>query len=538
MKKFLFLILLFLIITISVSGQEGSYNFPNTNDSFTLNNDTDDSNTGNSNIIDNSNIEIEPMTFTERVNKRVSLVLIETDYPVTPGDRYLVSYLYSGEKFDLPFYVEDNYTINLAYLGEHNVKNLSFSQFKDKVENEVSAAYPDSVPNVIITEPGSFKVQITGELRHSHLITAWSFDRLSTLLKGRTSEFSSNRYIEILSEDGTSTFYDLFQASRYGNLDHDPYICYGDHIILHPYYKKTNISGEVQYPGTYEILPEDTLEDLIEIYAGGLTTFADTERVTIKRLNSVNKTEGDSFYLDISNSIPEAFELNDFDTVNIAKVLDHRSVVYFQGAVGDFNRGMESEGFSTVSNKVSYPIVNGEKLSSAVRALNGGFSQESDLESAFILRGSDGSKVDVDIQHLLLKGGDENDAVLYDGDIVVIPFRQYIVYVGGQVNNPGAYPYIVNKTYEYYIGLAGGYNINNHLGNRVRITDVYGDRKVYRERIIEPEDVIYAPLNHPMYWLKEYGDDLAVIAASLVSTIIMVNYIGELAGSDPDIPIQ
>jgi polysaccharide export outer membrane protein len=134
----------------------------------------------------------------------------------------------------------------------------------------------------------------------------------------------------------------------------------------------------------------------------------------------------------------------------------------------------------------------------------------------------------MDIQNLLLKGGSQNDTVLFDQDIIVIPFRQYIVYVGGQVTSPGAYPYIVNKTWDYYVGLAGGFNIDNHIGTGVRITDVYGSRYKKDERIIQPEDVIYAPLNHPLYWLREYGTDIALITTTIISTIVMINYIGSL----------
>ncbi len=461
---------------------------------------------------------------------RAAHVMVNTNYPVTPGDTYQITYLVSTVKTTLPFYVEGDYTINLAYFGKFNVKGKTFAELKYFVESKILNAYSDSVPSLTMTAPGVFSVLIKGEVKASLLVPVWSFDRLSSIIKDKTTNYASYRNIEIKSVDGASTFYDLFRSSRYGELDQDPFIESGDEIILHPYIKRVKVDGQVRRPGTYELLNDDTLDDLIYIYADGLTSLADKKRLTLKRIHSENNEYGESIYLDITDSIPENYILNDLDFLNIAIKSDHQPVIYFQGAIGTSSAG------TTVSNKIPYPIIPGEKLVSAVRKLQDKITPVSDIEKAFIIR-SNGEKEHVNIQQLLLNGEYENDYILRDKDIVVIPFRQYLIYVGGQVNNPGAYPYIVNKTWEYYIGLAGGFNIDNHIGTGVRITDVYGVRHKQKERIIEPEDVLYAPLNHPMYWLREYGDDLATITATIVSTIIMINFIGKIAGDDPEIPV-
>lgn len=470
-----------------------------------------------------SNIE---MTLLEWEQLRAAYIMVNTNYPVTPGDIYQLTYLGSTEEMNLSFYVESDYTINLSYFGKFNVKDKNFAELKYMIENEVLNAYGNSNPSVIIKSPGSFNVQIKGEVKASILVPAWSFDRLSTIIKDKTTDYASERYVEIKSSDGNSQFYDLFKALRYGELDQDPFVKSGDEIIVHPYIKRIYIDGEIKRPGTYELRAEETLDDVINIYADGLTSFADRERLTIKRLNSVNNEFGESFYLDISASIPQDFPIHDLDSINIARKLDHQPVIYFQGAIGTSTAG------TTVSNKIPYPIIPGEKLSSATRNLKKEFTAVSDIENAFIIRAADGKKVLLNIQELLLKGGAVNDAILYDGDVVVIPFRQYVVFVGGQVNKPGTYPYIINKTWEYYIGLAGGFNIDNHIGTRIRISDVYGNRHKQKDRIIEPEDVLYAPLNHPLYWLKEYGDDMAVIVASITTTIIMINLIKDITDRD------
>ena len=228
--------------------------------------------------------------------------LVNTNYPVTPGDTYQLNYLVSTQRVNLPFYVEGDYTINLSYFGKYNVEGKTFAELKYMVENEVLNAYADSVPSVTISTPGTFSVLIKGEVKASLLVPVWSFDRLSTIINGKTTDYASYRNVEIISVDGESHFYDLFKATRYGELDQDPFIQSGDIVNVHPYIKRINIDGEVKRPGYYELLTDDTLEDVINIYANGFTTLADSKRITLKRLTSENSEFGESIYLDLSGS--------------------------------------------------------------------------------------------------------------------------------------------------------------------------------------------------------------------------------------------
>ena len=49
-----------------------------------------------------------------------------------------------------------------------------------------------------------------------------------------------------------------------------------------------------------------------------------------------------------------------------------------------------------------------------------------------------------------------SDFELEENDILRIPFKQLFVIVSVAVNQPGKYPYIPDRTYDYYVNLAGG----------------------------------------------------------------------------------
>ena len=100
--------------------------------------------------------------------------------------------------------------------------------------------------------------------------------------------------------------------------------------------------------------------------------------------------------------------------------------------------------------------------------------------------------------------------------------------MGGSVKNPGAFPYIPNRTWEYYIGIAGGFDIDKHIGSKIRITDVYGEKYKQDDRFIQPEDVLVAPANHPLYWIGRYGTEMALVASSIATTVVLINWIGDM----------
>ena len=51
---------------------------------------------------------------------------------------------------------------------------------------------------------------------------------------------------------------------------------------------------------------------------------------------------------------------------------------------------------------------------------------------------------------------EDGEFILHDGDIVVIPEKQELVHVYGQVKKPGYTYFSEGKDYEYYINMAGG----------------------------------------------------------------------------------
>jgi polysaccharide export outer membrane protein len=100
----------------------------------------------------------------------------------------------------------------------------------------------------------------------------------------------------------------------------------------------------------------------------------------------------------------------------------------------------------------------------------------------------------VDIKELQ-SGRLSQNALLHDGDTIFIP-RAELVYVFGQVRNPGAYPLQKGTTVLQALSLAGGVTDRGATG-RIRIARVVGGKKTEirtkTEDVVEPGDTIIVP---------------------------------------------
>ncbi|MEJ5185446.1 MAG: polysaccharide biosynthesis/export family protein, partial [Rectinemataceae bacterium] len=156
--------------------------------------------------------------------ERLQLAISSTDYPVTPGDVYQLTYLRGLQQENVRIVVEADGIINAGLFGRIQAQGLSFRALKQMLEQKVAAAYPGSLPTLQIVATGLFSVVIRGEVQKAATAAAWGLSRLSEILKGTMLGTSSLRDVRIVRANGTSASYDLFRAEREGDLSQDPYL--------------------------------------------------------------------------------------------------------------------------------------------------------------------------------------------------------------------------------------------------------------------------------------------------------------------------
>lgn len=446
---------------------------------------------------------------------RASLAMSSADYKVTAGDVYTLAFSVGSNAVSYPIIIDTSYKMKVANLSTIDVYNKTFMEVKNQVEQIISRNYPMSGIQFTLQKPAAFQVLVKGEVAKAIEVEAWALSRLSSLVNPFLTSYSSNRVVTITSANGTKKNYDLFLATRNGDLSQNPYVRPGDTITVNRSDRKVSISGAVERPGTYELLPGENLKELIEIYASGLTVFADSSRIELTRYEGSSNKEGDKLFLS-EEELNSNFTLHSYDSIYIKKIQDLMPVMFIEGAVSiasDTDLPVAPE----ASNKLTIHFTIGENYGSLLRRYRSSFSAISDIENAYILR--KGEVIPFDFSSILYDSNYYTEELVQKYDVLVVPFKQYFVTVAGAVLKPNRFPYIPDRNWEYYVALAGGVDKNKNTNDSVAITDITG-KKIRKNDVITPETIIDVKTNSFLFYFNQYAPVVTTIL-SIITTSLM-----------------
>lgn len=451
------------------------------------------------------------------ISEAAQLAMSSNDYKVTAGDVYSLNYAAGTNAISYTITVDTTYKVRISNLAVLDASGKTYLQLKKQVEEIVSKNYPMSGVQFNLITPAQFKVIVKGEVKQTTEVKAWSFTRLSSVVKGVLTSYSSDRDISVLSSDGKTRVYDLFKFSRYGDLSQDPYVRPGDIITINRIKRKVTISGAVERPGTYELMKGENLKELINYYGGGLTEVADTSRMELTRLIDDNTKTGIKSYLDKS-FIEDNFELNNKDSIFISDYMTLSPVMFVEGAVGTAGGATALD----ASSKIPFQFNEGENYAFLVRRIKNLISSSADIKNAYIIRNSE--IIPINLEKILYDASFYSEEVVKVNDILRIPFKQLFITVSGAVYKPGRYPYIPDRGWDYYIGLAGGFIPNQNTGDAVKIIDIDGN-KLSKDDEILPETTISAKTNSFLYYFNQYAPVITSLLSIFSTTITLYSLI-------------
>jgi protein involved in polysaccharide export with SLBB domain len=268
----------------------------------------------------------------------------------------------------------------------------------------------------------------------------------------------------------------------------------------------------VERPGTYQVLEGENIKELIELYGRGFTPIADPTRLEIVRYVNSGSIAGDRIYL-TPEDIAGDFALEDYDSVMVPEITALSPVMFVEGAV-------DADGSSTAegSTRLVVPFKKGEFYASLVRRNSHWFTAVSDTRNAYIIRRNE--HIPINLNLMLYDAEYRGNVLIEENDVLIVPFRQYFVNVAGAVAVPGRYPYIPDRTWDYYIALAGGFRPEQNFRQSVEIQDIAG-KKMEKTDEITPETTITAKANSFLYHFNQYAPVITTVL-TLVTTFITV----------------
>ena len=446
----------------------------------------------------------------------VQMAMSNPNYMVTAGDVYNLSFAAGTTPVTYPISVDSSYKIRVANLAIIDASGKTYLELKRQVEDIVIKNYPMSGVQFVLVSPAIFKVVIKGEVKKTIERQAWALTRLSSVVLDDLTEYSSIRKISITSSNGKTKEYDLFKSIRYGEMKEDPYLRPGDVITVNRADRKVVLQGSVERPEEYELLDNENLKELIEIYGNGLDLQADSSRIEVVRFADGTEKSGKRFYLsntDIENNYP----LENRDIVIVSSYEELKPVFFIEGAI-NISSNIEGTELETSARR-PLRFEKGTNYAYFIRQNSDIFGSTSDLQNAYIIRKLE--IIPIDLNKILYDSSYYSDLIIEPNDTLRIPFKQYFVSVAGSVKNPGRYPYIPDRTYEYYIGLAGGFVKSENTGESVSIIDINGN-KVKKNEFITPESTITAKTNSFTYYFGIYAPVITTILTAISTTLSII----------------
>lgn len=425
-------------------------------------------------------------------------------YFLAPGDALSIEMWIPGHKrFNAS--ISPLGTLMVPSIGEVQVQGILLKNLSSHLDAVLRKYYRHVRVSGNLVSTRTVKVQVLGEVKQPGAYELSGFlGALDAVGKaGGLTEKSSLRKIDLLKNGQKGQALDYFKWRAFGDETQNPYLEPNEVIYVSVAKNKISIGGEVRRPGSYEFLPGETFEDLIQM-AGGYTPEAMVSELKISRISQSRS----DLHLTASEKLP----LQDGDSVYVPplSLFQHKIKV-----IGEIAGVTSLTAKSTLSPELTrigwYHLHENEKVRDVILNL-GGFTPRADSALSRIERkNSDGSTVVIPVN--LQKLFTDNDAVqnvaLKDGDTLIVPATADSIYVLGEVSRPGVFPYSPNNRIREYLALAGGPASHANLKHAkllrtpqgttrpevigVNLNSLLKGDQSQENLLLEPGDVVFVP---------------------------------------------
>lgn len=464
----------------------------------------------------------------------------ESDYFVGPGD--ILNIQINGiETFNYQVQIDPEGNINIPKIGLVNLKNKNLFDAKKIIKDEIGKDFKSVKIYISLIKFRTIKVSILGEVRNSSTFTFTSNTRLfDAVSKAGLLSSADIRNIKIINDNNSKKF-DLLKFIRLGDKSQNPYLVEGDFVRVNKVDRIVALYGAVLYPGNYEFVENEKVNDLVEV-AGGFTHSAREDSIEVITYAEDNETLISNYY---SFDELKNLTLHKFDKIAVREKVDYLT-----------DRMVRVDGF------VKYPgyhkiVKNKTTLSELLLKSAGGFRDQASIKDAYVIRTIGSEETDkeferlktvpiadmtddeydyfkarsreqkgrivLDFRKLFLDKDHSEDLILKRGDIIVVPEAKDYVTLVGQVVRPGNLIFKENLKVKDYIELAGGFSWRA-IENDVRVIKSESGEWIEADEVdsLAPGDIIWIPEDPPAPPFWETFKDVLSITGQLATVITAI----------------
>lgn len=369
------------------------------------------------------------------------------NYIVGPNDQLNIS-VYGKSVVNWKLSVSPEGNINIPNVGFLNVAGKTIEQTTESIKSKLAgsnyAVGQGTTVQVNLGNIRSIRVIVAGQVVRPNTYTLPSLATVYDALYacGGPNDNGSFRQIEIIRNNRIIKRMDVYDFLTKGDQKDNIGLKDQDIIQVPSYRTRVELAGEVKIPALFEVLPGETLQNIIN-FAGGFTDKAYTSRMKVVQISDQQYSIHDVVENDYSSHIPLRG-----DKYIVDRILNrYENRVIIQGAV--FRPG-------------TFELENGLTVSQLIQKAAGL------KEDAFTGRGSitrlkpDNTTEQRSFDVLGVMNKTVADIPLQREDVVQISSifdlrDRYIVNIKGEIRNPGQFAYAENMTVQDLIIKAGGF---------------------------------------------------------------------------------
>ena len=257
------------------------------------------------------------------------------DYIIGTGDEVIIEIW--GDTQLRAIHIVDQYgKINIDKIGQIYVSGVALKNVKKKLLHKFQNVYSSlkgqkgtAFLDISIGKLKSINVTFLGETMAPgiHAIHPYSTIITALMQTGGIDEIGSLRDIQLIRNGKTITSLDIYEYFLKGNAESDLRLLNGDILYIPIRYTTNFVTGSVMRPAIYELLPNETLADIIH-FSGGLKANSH-QIINIHRIET-QLTSSKTYLINLKTN-PD-FILQNGDEIIVYEIAasDHQVYVYGQ----------------------------------------------------------------------------------------------------------------------------------------------------------------------------------------------------------------
>ena len=349
-----------------------------------------------------------------------------------------------------------------------NNKVFKEIDFYDYLSSGVIDKDLNLINNDVIYIPTELKrIAITGSVNNEGYFELKDGDDIEKLINhfsGYKSNFSGKVYLKTSRFNGTSVATEHriinIKNEKLSTLENGDSLSFLASPFFTPY---INVKGQVINPGKITLVDNMSIIDALEL-AGGINDKSFINTMDLKRAEFVSRNLNSRFS-DVRIIDLERILSGDFSENYILQPFDEITIYPNENYLEIENIKITGE----VIYPGSYTLIESSNSLNDLISRSGGFSNR-----AF----QDGIKVYRDTSQIVWRNFNFN---LFPGDSVYVPKKPGVVYVQGEIYNPGYIEFRKNLSLRSYIESAGGYTREADIKN---VIVIYPNGNVKRKNFI------------------------------------------------------